>query len=154
MLEPSIKRFEPSPLVSRYSCRVQLRPPVDPRELEIDSRTGMKVSTKLSRDGIRIDGVAVRTTWPLKIVVGIPPLRSSAVRSASASKRAAVPGAGMGLSFGNPTGFLDKVSIPSRTSLPTATGQRLLYVSLATTRSSVTLATTVGTVSKDPDIES
>jgi len=65
----------------------------------------MKVSAKLPGDSIRIDGLALRTTWPLKIAVGIPPLRSSAVRSASASRRAAVPGVGMGLSFGKLTDF-------------------------------------------------
>jgi len=141
-----------SPLVI-YSCCVQLRPPVDPRELEIDSSTGMKVSAKLPGGGMRVDGLALRITWPLKIAVGTLPLRSSAVPSASASRKAAVPGVEMGLSFGKLTDFLDKVSIPSRTSLPTATGQRSLCVSSVTTKSSVTSATTVGTVNEDPNTE-
>ena len=113
----------------------------------------MKVSAKLPGDGIRIEELAFRTTWPLKIVVGILPLRSSVVPSASASRRAAVLVVGMGLSFGKLTDFLDKASIPLRTSLHTATGQKLLCVSSVTTRSSVTSATTVGVVNEDLDIE-
>ena len=108
---------------------------------------------KLPGDGTRVDVFAPRTIWPLKIAVGIPPPRSSAVPSASASKRVATLGAGMGQSFGNLTDCLDKVSIPSRTLLPTATGPRSLCVSLVTTRSSVTSATTVGVVNKDPGLE-
>jgi len=59
----------------------------------------------------------------------------------------------MGLSFGKLTDFLDKVSIPSRTSLPTATGPRLLCVSSVTTKSSVTSATTVSVVNGNLDLE-
>jgi len=133
--------------MSIYLCRAQLRAPVDSRELEIDSRTGMKVSAKLPGDGMmRIDVPPFRTTWPPKMVVGIPPPRSSAVLSASASRKVAARGVTMGPSFGKRTGFLDKASIPSRTSPLTATGLRSPCVSLVTTKSSATSATTVGVV--------
>lgn len=112
--------------------------------MEIDSRTGMKVSTKLTGDGIRIDVVVLRTTWPLKMVAGILPLRLSVVLSAGASRKAAAQGVGTELSFGKLTDFLARVSIPSRTSLLIATGLSLLCISLVTKRSSVMSATTVG----------
>jgi hypothetical protein len=52
-------------------------------------------------------------------------------------------GVGRDPTFGNHTGFLDRVSIPSRISPLIATGSKLLYASLVTTMSSVTSATTV-----------
>ena len=58
-------------------------------------------------DGIEIDAPPLRTTWPPRMVVGIPPPRSSAVPSASASKRVATLGAGMEQSFGNLTDCLE-----------------------------------------------
>jgi len=129
------------------SCPVQLRPPVDSRELEIDSRTGMKVGAKLPGDDrTEVDVPPVRTTWPPKMVVGIPPPASSAVLSASASKKVAARGVTMGLSSGKRTGFLDRVFTPSRTSPLTATGPRLRCVSSVTTKSSVTSATMVGVI--------
>ena len=130
-------------------CHLQLRPPVDQRELEIDSRTGMKVSTKVPADRMGTDLLAFRITWPLKIAAGTHPLHSSAAPSASASRKVATLGVGRGLNFGNRIGFWDRVSIPSRTSPPTATGPRLLCVSLVTTKSSVMSATMVGVIYED-----
>ena len=130
---------------------MQLRPPVNQRELEVDPRTGMKVSAEPTCDGIRIDMITLRTTWPLRMGVGILQPRSSAAPSATASRKVAAPGAGMALSFGKLTGSLDRVSIPLRTSPLTATGSSLLCVSLVTTKSSVTLATTVGVLNEHLD---
>jgi hypothetical protein len=56
----------------------------------------------------------------------------------------ATPEGRRGPSSGKLTGFSDRVSIPSRTLLLIVIGSRLLYTSLATIRSSVMLATTVG----------
>ena len=99
---------------------------------------------KPTDDNTMVDVIPFRTTWPPKMVVGILPPHSSVVLFASVSRKAAALVVGKEPSSGKLTDSLDRVSIPSRTSLLTATGSSSLCVSLATTRSSVTLVTTVG----------
>ena len=117
----------------------KLRPPVNPEELEIDPRTGMKVWNSKATEGPRCFANAVcRTTWHRRTEAGILRPPTSGGRSRLASTTVAGQGEERALISGKHIAFLVPACTPWKIFWLTATGVNLRCVRWAMNKSSVT----------------